>query len=269
MNAKHSFHFLSLALIVALSWPAEAQERGDVEDSRKAFLITRPKAASSNTSKPARAKRPAAGPIGLGYTVYQRDPNGKPLRVTASEEFHTGDAVRLMIESNTNGYLYVFHTENGQNPKLIFPDTRLKGGSNRVIAHVPSEVPSSREADPRFQWFHFSGKAATERLYLVVTRQPLPGVLTGKELVAHCQAVPDGCPWRPTEIAWNRIVESANTAALVSRAKASGQEQTAVEREAVSRDLGLPPGAPTPSVITMSATLKAKMLTLTIDLIHK
>jgi uncharacterized protein DUF4384 len=269
MNSKHTFHFLSLALIVALSWPAGAQERGDVKDSRKAFLITRPKAAGGQNGKPARAKRPADGTIGLGYTVYQRDPNGKPMRVTASEEFHTGDAVRLMIESNTNGYFYVFHTENGENPKMIFPDARLKGGSNRMGAHVPYEVPSSREADPRFQWFHFSGKAATERLYLVVTRQPLPEVLTGKELVAHCQAIPDGCPWRPTGIAWNRIVDNAQVAALVSRAKASGQEQTAVERDRVSRDLGLPPGAPAPSVIKLSATPKARMLTLTIDLIHK
>ena len=56
--------------------------------------------------------------------------------------------MRFMIESNISGYLYVFHVENDGPAKMIFPDARLQGGNNFIQAHVPREMPSSREEDP-------------------------------------------------------------------------------------------------------------------------
>lgn len=251
MNSKHPFHVLLLAIIVALSLTAPAKNNGQDDDSRKAFLITRPK----KSAKPVK-RRPRPERIGLGYTLFQRDADGKPVRVDSSREFRTGDSVRLMIESNTDGWLYVFHAENGRDPKMIFPDVRLRVGDNRILAHVPNEVPSSLEADPNFRWFHFKAQPATERLWLVVTRQPLSGVPVGKEL-------------RPAETAWSRIEGATEVAAMVSRDRSFGQAQTRDEAEAVSRDFGLPSGAPAPSVVKMNASAKDSMLVVKIDLIHK
>jgi hypothetical protein len=242
-------------------------------------LKTRPSAGgkSKTPAKPAarqpgnRAKASPApeAPIGIGYTLYKKGADGSPVRVLASQEFRAGDAVRLMIEPNTDGYLYVFHAENDRDPVMIFPDARLSGGDNRIKAHVPYEVPSSQEADPRFRWFYFDDKPATERLYLVVTRSPLPGVLTAKSLVAHCRANPKDCPWRPSLEDWNKLAAKVDTGVSVSRGEAPGQIQTAVERDAVSRGLGLPPGAPAPSVVKMNTSPKAGMLMTAVDLAHK
>jgi serine/threonine protein kinase len=50
-------------------------------------------------------------------------------RVSYRREFHAGDAVRFMIESNISGYLYVFHVENDGNsfwPQPIPPRARVR-----------------------------------------------------------------------------------------------------------------------------------------------
>jgi hypothetical protein len=270
MNSKILCCLLTLTLMANWPLPALAQKRDQAEETRNAFLITRKKVSGGKPSRPtARRRQRPISPLGLGYTLYQKDPSGKPVRVDLAREFHTGDAVRLVIEANTDGYLYVFHSENDGESRMIFPDARLNGGDNRIQAHVPYEVPSSQEADPRFRWFYFDQQAATERLYLVVTRNPLPGVLTRQALVAHCRANPGGCPWRPASATWNLLAAKVSAPTLVSLEQTSGQAQTEVEQDAVERGLGLPPEAPAPAVVKISASPKAGMLIAVLDLIHK
>lgn len=279
MNPNYIFRMLSIMLVASLALLVSAQERSSDENTRGAFLITRPKTASgkptpASSAKPATGKTGAAKtaapvPLGLGYTLYQRDASGNPVRVDAARQFHEGDAVRLMIEPNADGYLYIFHAENGKDPQMIFPDARLNGGDNRITAHVPYEVPSRQEANPNNRWFIFDDKAATERLYVLVTRQPLSDVPTRKDLASYCQANPQSCPWRPSDTAWNQIAANADAPASVSQIIASGQAETAAEANAVSRGFGLSASAPAPSVVKMNASSKAPMVIMTVDLIHK
>src|SRR5262249_52444085 len=153
------------------------------------------------------------------------------LRVSLSQEFHAGDAVRLMIESNISGYLYVFHTENDGAAKMLFPDARLQGGGNSIRAHVPYEVPARKEEDPKFRWLYFNDKVAIERFYLLVTREPLTDVPTGKTLEAHCSGNPKDCPWRPSAAQWKQLLADAKTVAHESLSRVSARFQTAAERK--------------------------------------
>src|SRR5262249_33880803 len=92
---------------------------------------------------PTQPPTPDPGAIGLGYTLYQRAASGEVKRVSASQPFYENDQVRFVIEPNTDGYLYIFYTENDGEPEMIFPDHRLSQGANQVKAHVPYEAPSS------------------------------------------------------------------------------------------------------------------------------
>ena len=177
--------------------------------------------------------------------------------------------MRFMIESNISGYLYVFHVENDGPAKMLFPDARLQGGNNFVQAHVPREVPSSREDDPEFRWFHFNQSVAIERFYLIVTRERLPDVLAEERLVAYCHDKPESCPWRPSAVQWKQLLAKADTAAREIQSRKFGQAQTTVERDRILRDVGLPPGAPTPAKIKMNVSPRAEMLMMNVDLIHK
>jgi hypothetical protein len=209
-------------------------------------------------------------PIGLGYTLFTLGDNGEAVRTDPTRQFRTGEGIRIALETNTDGYLYIFHTENDGQPSMIFPDPRLNGGSNLVKAHVPYEIPSSQEASEAMRWFVFRDPPAAERLYIVLTRQPLANVPTGDALADYCFDKQHECPWHPASAMWTELKGAQEREQVaVSLVKDQGRAQTADEREATTRGLGLGAGAPSPSVIRMTASSNSKMLVTTIDLIHK
>ncbi len=77
-------------------------------------------------------KHDASQAIGLGYTLFMRDVNGRTARVEPTREFHNGDRVRISMEPNIDGYLYIFDSEDGGPPQMIYPDARLDGGENWI-----------------------------------------------------------------------------------------------------------------------------------------
>jgi hypothetical protein len=208
------------------------------------------------------------GPIGLGYSLYLRDSNGDPVRVDPSREFHYKDALRVSLEANTRGFLYVFYTEDDGHPQMLFPDARLIQGTNRIEAHVPYEVPSSHEADPSRRWFVFDEKPALERLYIVITRQPLPMVPVGDELLAYCKGRAN-CTWQPPESVWSIVRDGLNAKVKVSKSDSVGQAQTQTERDATIRGIGLDTTAPAPTVVRMNVSSNAPVLITTVELVHK
>ncbi len=276
MNTR-SLALLSLLILPLIPpSPTSAQKKSADDSVRDTFLYTRVKIPAEKPGKPMRAV-PTTGrrqtgkanhPIGLGYTVYQRDADDNPVRVSESREFRRGDAVRLVIESNTDGYLYIFNTENDGPPRMIFPDARLNGGRNNIAAHVPYETPSSREPNPRLRWFVFSQKTGIERLYLVIAKRPLPDVPVGNQLVARCRTDLRACPWRPAESVWTQLAVNVDS----SREEKSGefgQTLTAVERDAVERSVELGLDAPAPSVIRISKSPRATQLVTMLAFVHK
>ncbi len=211
---------------------------------------------------------PAA--IGLGYTLFMKDANGDATRVDPSHVFHSGEAIRLSLEANTDGYLYVFYTENGSGAQMIFPDSRLGRGNNYVRAHVPYEVPSNMEADERLRWFVFDATPATERVYIVLTREPLPDVPTGEGLVSYCLDTNHSCPWNPSRSLWAELTkEQSHEQVAMSKIKDEGRTQTPREREATTRGLGLAADAPEPTVVRMNASSTTGLLVTSVALMHK
>lgn len=211
-----------------------------------------------------------ARPLALGYTLFTRDENGEAVRTNPARQFRTGEAIRIALEANTDGYLYIFHTEGGGAPQMIFPDTRLNKGVNLVRAHVPYEIPSSEEVSESLRWFIFKDPPADERLYVVLTREPLPNVPTDEALAAYCVDTRHTCPWRPATKTWAQLKgEQGREQVAVSKIQDQGRPQTSTERDATTRGLGLSPGAPPPSIIRMTASSNTGILVTAIDLVHK
>ncbi len=207
--------------------------------------------------------------IGLGYTLFMRDSFGKTVRVEPTREFHNGDSIRISLEPNVDGYLYVFHTENDSAAEMIYPDARLDSGDNSIEAHVPFEVPSSEETDERLRWFTFYGNGGTERLYVVLTREPLNSIPTREDLVAFCASNKEKCPWHPPAEVWSQIQEATKANVKVVTSNTFGQTETDKEKIATTRGLGLDQSAPQPSVIRMSVSTTSPLLVTVLDLIHK
>jgi hypothetical protein len=221
---------------------------------------------SAATNRPPRKAQPA---IGLGYTIFMREPSGRAIRVEPTREYHNGERIRIALETNTDGYLYIFNSENGAAPRMIFPDARLGGGENWVEAHVPVEVPSSEEPEERLRWFEFYGDPGTERVFIVVTREPLSAVPTAEELVAFCGLNKDKCPWQAPADVWQQIEKVTTAQVKVATTQNFGQAQTEREKVAMTRGLGLDKSMPQPSVIRINASSNELILVTVLDLVHK
>lgn len=286
--------FVSAIVVATAQQPDEAV--------RGAFLESRPKATNLNQPSRRHRRRPPAntnanansstsatttnasnsnvasrthGPktkvqaIGLGYTLFMRDTDGRGVRVEPTHEFRNGDRVRLALEPNVDGYLYIFDSEDGGTPRMIYPDARLDDGENWIEAHVPMEIPSSEASDEHLRWFEFYGKPGGDRIFVVVTREPLKSVPTSDELVAFCGLNKDKCPWQPAPEVWDQIEKATKAEVKVAISKNFGQAQTETEKVATTRGLGLDKSAPQPSVIRINASTSEPLLVTVLDLVHK
>lgn len=273
------------------------------EDVRGAFLTSRPKeksTTSTSSSKPSRRRpksvnptkstkpekqsekpgpsgpvassepsRPVNAPrIGLGLTLFMRDSNGLAIRTDPDHVFRKGDRVRVLLETNTDGYLYIFNTTNDGPAVMIYPDADLDEAGNYIQAHVPFEIPSSLSEQERLRWFAFDDVAGTERLFFVFTREPLSGVPLEDELIAFCRDSKESCPIRPGTEVWAAVQKELQEPLKTDRTQKFGKAETDSEVQATTRGLGLSKDDPQPSLVMMASSTRSTLVA-TLDLIHK
>jgi len=217
----------------------------------------------STSATPVNARR-----IGLGVTLFMRDSNGLAMRVDPDHVFRKGDRVRVLLETNTDGYLYIFNTTDNGSATMIYPHADLDEAGNYLQAHVPFEIPSSLSADERLRWFAFDEVAGTERLFFVFTREPLSGVPIEDELMALCRESKERCPVRPSSEVWAVVQKEMQEPLKTDKTQQIGGAQTSSEQQATARGLGLSKEDPPPSLVMMASSARSTLVA-TLDLIHK
>ncbi|HLM57304.1 MAG TPA: DUF4384 domain-containing protein [Pyrinomonadaceae bacterium] len=208
------------------------------------------------------ASADAPKPIGLGYTLFMNDEAANPVVVEASREFKAGDQIRVQLETNADGFLYIFHTEDGRNPQMLFPHAALEAGRNWVAAHSRQFFPSDLTYG-----FVFDEKPAAERLYFILSRQPLRGVPTAEDLTAFCGDAREDCYWKPGAAEWEKIKAGGARAFEARNTQLSSLR--AGSPLAGTRGLKLQKGEPAPAFVRMNERADADVLVATVDLVHK
>jgi len=206
--------------------------------------------------------------LGLGLTLFMRESNGLAVRTEPSRVFQKGDRVRVLLETNTDGYIYIFNTTNDGPPVMIYPNADLDDAGNYLQAHVPFEIPSSLAAEERLRWLAFDENAGNERLFFVFTKEPLSGLPIEDDLIALCRDSKSSCPVKPGADVWAQVEKQSKQPLLSSTSAQNGQTQTQTEQQASTRGLGLAKSDPEPSMIMMASS-KTSTLVTTLDLIHK
>ena len=288
------------AVVIGIAAPAFQ----DGDDVRGAFLTSRPKDKPANTggttAKPNRRRpkasgsnnpnkppdkssgkhgpsKPAPSPsepstpvnarrLGLGVTLFMRDSNGLALRVDPDHVFRKGDRVRVLLETNTDGYLYIFNTTNEGPATMIYPDVDLDEAGNYLQAHVPFEIPTSLAGEERLRWFAFDETAGTEHLFFVFTREPLKGIPIEDDLITFCHD--SKCPVQPNAEVWAAVQKELQEPLQTDKGSAFGKAETSSEQTAATRGIGLAKDDPQPSVVMMASSRRATLVA-TLDLIHK
>jgi hypothetical protein len=111
--------------------------------------------------------KPEAIPLGMRYSVLKRDASGKYAEVDPESTFHSGDRIRLEVQSNSTGYLYVVAQGSSGNWQVLFPANQVANGSNLVHRSETRQVPGGNAGQ-----FVFDEQAGTEKLFFILTRQP-------------------------------------------------------------------------------------------------
>ena len=163
--------FVVLTLLVSAVVLADTQRK---TDARSLFYDT----TSDLTKAPgalehkegagtAKAAAAAAKPIstGLMYYVELIQPGGEKIRVTTKRVFHSGDKLRLHVETKVDGRLVVLQRRRDGSAQVLFPDPRVHNGDNLIRAHVDTVVPSDES------WFKFDDKPGLEKLTLLLATE--------------------------------------------------------------------------------------------------
>jgi uncharacterized protein DUF4384 len=222
---------------------------------------SKPAPSPSNPSTPVNARR-----LGLGVTLFMRDSNGLAVRVDPDHVFRKGDRVRVLLESNTDGYLYIFNTTNDGPATMIYPDADLDEAGNYLQAHIPFEIPTSTAAEERLRWFAFDDVGGTEHLFFVFTREPLNGIPLEDDLIAFCRD--SKCPIKPNDEVWAAVQKELQEPLKTDKTPQYGKAETSTEQAATTRGLGLAKDDPQPSLIMMASSSRSTLVA-TLDLIHK
>lgn len=109
---------------------------------------------ASNTTKP----------LGLRYSLLKRTASGVE-EVDTATEFRAGDRIRLSVEVNDPGYLYIVNRGSSGAWTVLFPSAEIAGGDNHVLPGRRYEIPSGYT-------FTFDETPGEEKLFVVVARRP-------------------------------------------------------------------------------------------------
>lgn len=228
-------------------------------------------AMSADASDPQFVKTGGAlRPLALGYTILMKDETGRLFVTDPRHEFKTGDRFAVALETNADGYLYLFSAENGRNPELLFPNAQIDGGANAVQAHVRATFPTGAAADVEY-FIDVTDPPATEHLFVVFSRQPLGDVPAGPALVKFCGKNLEDCAWKPTTAQWTRITDGAK-GGRVTEAKSEQLAQSGpppVMPGTLQRGLKVKKEDPKPAIVRVNESPDAGLLVTEIVLTHK
>jgi hypothetical protein len=100
--------------------------------------------------------------------------------------FRQGDRIRLVVEGNATGYLYIFHKGSSGRASILYPRKRGACATSQIRAHAESVVPATG-------WFEFDETPGTEKLYVLYT----PKRVKALEEVIHDASVRE-TTWQAT-----------------------------------------------------------------------
>lgn len=105
-------------------------------------------------------------PLGLRYALAQLL-NGAEREVSPEATFRAGDQVRVKVEVNRAGYLYVITRGSSGVWKPLFPAPEINGGNNRVEGRRGYRLPSDTQA------FVFDEQPGQEQLFVIFSAEPV------------------------------------------------------------------------------------------------
>lgn len=146
-----------------------AKKKTEVESAQTKPVTPPPPAGSPSRTLaggqviPASYSNEPVYPLGLRYSILKRE-GGESTEVGPGTVFRSGDRIRLRVEANADGFLYIVHRGSSGVWKPLFPSSEVAGGSNKIEKGKSYEIPSGYV-------FTFDEQPGEEKLFIVLSRR--------------------------------------------------------------------------------------------------
>jgi hypothetical protein len=109
----------------------------------------------------------ALPPLALRYSVLKR---GEPgfAEVDPESIFRSGDRIRVSVEANDSGYLYIVQQGSSKAWNVLFPNEETAGGNNHIERNRAYTIPGGTSS------FVFDTQPGIERVFIILSRRPEP-----------------------------------------------------------------------------------------------
>jgi len=114
------------------------------------------------------SSRASGTALGLKYTVLKQV-GDEMIEVPADTVFRAGDKIRISVETNQPGYLYIINRGSSGKWNPLFPSSAVADGNNYVEGFRDYTMP------PKARMV-FDTNRGTEKLFLVFSREPEPNL---------------------------------------------------------------------------------------------
>jgi hypothetical protein len=231
-----------VVLLSLLTLRAFAEERGAkaIFHSGEGPTVMASSSGTIEETKPTVTSKKATSTIpqvekymGISYWIELLDSTGQRNRVTTASTFRSGDRIKLHIETNQNGYLYVINVGSTGQSHFLFPNSGVN--SNFVTAWTPYEIPYNT-------YMRFDANPGEELLLVMLSPNPIGNM-----------------PFTPSI---NRPLNNQETQQYTQLAQAKGAKDIVLETEST----GINPAS---YVVAPMSSLGSGMITLKIKLRHR
>ena len=131
---------------LVFSGTAVSAQNDPLHDDRPKAIVRKPKPTPTTTRHVVRHPRVVihAPYMKLQWRVLKVRDDGTAEETNPTAVFHAGDRLRLAVKTNQNGFLYIIHQSDPNQPgQLIFPDSRVNNGRNDVSRGAEFILPSN------------------------------------------------------------------------------------------------------------------------------
>lgn len=171
--------------------------------------------------------------MGISYWIDLLDANGNMTRVASTKTFNSGDRIRLNIETNRNGYLYVLNIGSSGGSHVLFPNPGVS--SNLITAGLPYSIPFKT-------YMRFDSNPGEELLLIMLSPRPLGNLA-------------------PTQPAYGPL-DNQQTNQVIQTARATGAKDIILEDDVTGP-------APATYAVAPVSSLESKVITLQVKLKHR
>jgi serine/threonine protein kinase len=97
----------------------------------------------------------------MKVSLIRRDRRGNDEPVSPETTFYNGDGVKLRIQADRDGFLYILSQGSSGRVSMLYPDRRIQGGKYRIVKGEVISIPTAGG------WITFNETPGVEMVYMI------------------------------------------------------------------------------------------------------